>query len=172
MKKILVLILLIGASLSGEAKVKGRSKPVAQVNPAFRSELFALINATRKSSGFDSLKHTELSTALWHCKLPLTGFIPVITIDPVHPTGRLIVSAVSSDRSAAGHIKMLVTKGIPGFTMQDSDLDRTVKYVAVNETRRVVFTKRERHVQSVVTVIYNAHQQASIRLQIEAWQYR
>ena len=172
MRKILVLILFLGTSLSGEAKVKGRSKPVAQVGPAFRSQLYSLINATRRPSGFDSLKHTELSTALWHCRLPLTGFIPVVTIDPVHPAGRLIVSAVSSDRSAQGHIKMLVTKGMPGFLMQDSDHDLNVKYDAVNETRRVVFTKREHHVQSVVTIIYNAHQQGSIRLQIEAWQYR
>ena len=172
MRKILVLILFLGTSLSGEGKVKGRSKPVSQVSPAFRSQLYSLINATRRPSGFDSLKHTELSTALWHCRLPLTGFIPVVTIDPVHPAGRLIVSAVSSDRSAQGHIKMLVTKGMPGFTMQDSDHDLNVKYDAVNETRRVVFTKREHHVQSVVTVIYNAHQQGSIRLQIEAWQYR
>lgn len=172
MKKLLVLILLLGAALSGEAKVKGRSKPVAQVNPAFRSELYAIINASRKPSGFDSLKNTELSTGLWHCRWPLTGFIPVVTIDPVHPAGRLIVSAVSSDQSAAGHVKMLITKGMPGFTMQDSDLDRSVKFDGVNEARRVVFTRRDRHVQSVVTVIYNAHQQGSIRLQIEAWQYR
>ena len=172
MKRILVLILVTGSALFATAKVKGRSKPVSQATPAFRSDLYALINATRKPSGFDSLKHTELSTALWHCRLPLTGFAPVVTIDPVHPTGRLLVSAVSIDRSAAGHVKMLVTKGLPGFSMQDSETDRTVKYDAVNETRRVVFTKREQHVHSVLTVIYNAHQQGSIRLQLEAWQYR
>jgi hypothetical protein len=157
----IVVVLFLGISCIG----KVREQPVSR----FRADLSALIRVANKPSGFDSLKYIELSRGVWNCKLELQGFIPTVEEQLYHPASRLMVSAVSVSPSAQQNIKMLLLKGLPGYTMKDSDTDKTVDIDRTKQSRKVVFTKTERSVTSTVSVIFNAHQYSSITLEIEAW---
>ena len=167
-KHISVFITLILLSIPVLAKTKAKVKPVAVSK--FRMELFSLIKATNKPSGFDSLKQTELGRGLWNCRIELEGFLTLITLDKFHPAERLLFSAESVNPAAIKNAKLLTLKGIPGYTMRDSDNDKTVELDGTTQKRKVIFTKRADHVQSVVTLIYAAHQYGSVKLTIEAWQ--
>ncbi len=162
-KLIVSLIVSILVCTAGFARVQ------PEVTSKFRSNLYALIRASKKPSGFDSLKQNELGRGLWNCRLELEGFLPVVEENEYHPASRLEVSAVSVTPAAMKNVRMLVLKGIPGYTMRDSDADKTVPVDRTRESRRVVFTRKDANVESTVTVIYNAHQYASVQLMIEAW---
>lgn len=167
-KHLSVFIALLIMSFTVAAKTKAKPKSVA--TSRFRTELYALIRATNKPSGFDSLKQTELGRGLWNCRMELEGFLPLITLDKFHPAERLLLSAETVNPAAIRNAKLLTLKGIPGYTMRDSDNDKTVELDGTTQKRKVVFTKRADHTQSVVTVIYTAHQYGSVKLTIEAWQ--
>jgi len=166
---LLIAILFTGADSSAKARPK-RTAPV--IESRFRSNLFNIIRVSRRPDGFESLKQVELRTGVWNCKMELEGFLPVVELNSFHPADRLQVDAVSVSPAAQRNAKMLLLKGIPGFAMKDSDKDKTVPIDKAMHSRKVVFSKRENHVESTVTVAYNAHQYNSVQITVEAWQYR
>ena len=64
---------------------------------------------------------------------------------------------------------MLLQKGLPGYTMKDSDADRTVAIDRTRESRRVIFTKKDRFTVSTVSVVFHAHQYSSVTMYVESW---
>jgi hypothetical protein len=81
-----------------------------------------------------------------------------------------VVSAISVSPTARNNVKMLLLKGLPGYTMKDSDVDKTMLTDKSEYLRKVVFTKKERSIESVVTVLFIAHKYETIQIVIEAWQ--
>jgi hypothetical protein len=157
------LIVFLGISLTSVGKGKAGS------GSKFNRELHKMIEVANMPSGFDSLKYVELSRGVWNCKLELDGFLPVVEEALYNPVCRLLVSAESVNSIAKGHVKMLLINGLPGYKVQDSETDKTVPIDRTKESRKVVFTKKEQFVTSVVTVIFNAHQYRSVTLRVESW---
>ncbi|MCF8450320.1 MAG: hypothetical protein K9G49_10670 [Taibaiella sp.] len=162
-----ILSVFLFVSTMGIARVKPGAKPA--VTSKFRNDLNALIRATSVPSGFESLKQMELSRGVWRCKQDLDGFLPVVEEEAYNPASELQVSAISVSPKALSNVNLLVLKGIPGYTMKDSDKDKTMQIDRTKELRRVVFTKVNGEVTSVVTLIFVAHQYASVQLLVEAW---
>jgi hypothetical protein len=168
-KQFAVLILCLAICSTGFARVKHRKPQTPVFTSRFQSNLNNILRVSKKPSGFDSLKQSELSNGVWNCRIELDGFLPVVEENAFHPARRLEVSAVSVTPAAFKHARMLVLKGIPGYTMRDSDNDKTVAYDKQKESRRVVFKRVEKFCESTVTLIYNAHQYGSVEMLIEAW---
>jgi hypothetical protein len=139
------------------------------VNSKFSIELRRIIYVANKPSGFDSLKYTELSTGIWNTRMELDGFLPLVELDPIHPADRHLVTAVSITPAAHKNIKLLLLKGLPGYSMKDSDTDKSVVLNTATEARKVVFKRIDKFVTSTVTVVFKAHEYNSIKITIEAW---
>jgi hypothetical protein len=164
MKKLLTILiaaLFISATCGARAEAEAKSR--------FRSNLNALVQISMQPSGLESLKNIELGPGIWNCRLELDGFLPVVELDEFHPAGRLHVSAISLTPDAQRSARMLILKGLPGYTMKDSNNDKTVFIDRTRELRRVVFTRTEQSVTSTVSVIYTAHQAGSVKVVVEAW---
>lgn len=164
MKNIIYLLLaLICNTGVSQAKVQ------RAVNSKFSTELKKIILVANKPSGFDSLKYIELSTGVWNTRLELDGFLPMVVLDPIHPADRHLLSAVSVTPAAHKNIKLLLLKGLPGYTMKDSDTDKSVALNTALEARKVIFRRVDKFVTSTVTIVYKAHEYNSILLTVEAW---
>jgi hypothetical protein len=163
MKKLFSLfILLCAVHFSGI----GKTKPV--VVSKFRKQLTTITRVAGRPSGFDSLKHTELVSGVWTVRTELDGFLPTIIYDEFHPAGRLLMKAESVTPAALQHVRMLTLKGLPGYKMVDSDMDKTIEIDRTTESRKVIFTRKERFTETVITVIYNAHSYSSVTMLIES----
>ena len=164
MKKIFYWILVMVSFVNiANAKVQH------SVNSKFSIELRRIIYVANKPSGFDSLKYTELSTGIWNTRFELDGFLPLVELDPIHPADRHLVTAISITPAAHKNIKLLLLKGLPGYSMKDSDSDKSVVLNTATEARKVVFKRVDKFVTSTVTVVFKAHEYNSIRITIEAW---
>jgi len=155
-----VLVLLATVSVAKEQRT---------VNSKFSIELRRIIYVANKPSGFDSLKYTELSTGIWNTRMELDGFLPLVELDPIHPADRHLVTAVSITPTAHKNIKLLLLKGLPGYSMKDSDNDKSIVLNTATETRKVIFKRVDKFVTSRVTIVFKAHEYNSIKLIIEAW---
>ncbi|GAA4470202.1 hypothetical protein GCM10023093_31050 [Nemorincola caseinilytica] len=149
--------------------VIGRSKVARPVVSRFRSDLSAIVRTAAHPSGFDELKNIEMVTGVWDCRLGLDGFLLTIVLDQYHPADRWLVRAESVTPAAARNVRMLLLKGLPGYTMKDSDTDKTVAIDRTRHSRKVVFTRKDRFTESTITVLFNAHQYASLTMLIESW---
>ncbi len=164
MKKIFYLLwVMVMVSGICNAKVQGA------VNSKFSTELRRIIYVANKPSGFDSLKYTELSTGIWNTRMELDGFLPLVELDPIHPADRHLVTAVSITPAAQTNIKLLLLKGLPGYTMKDSETDKSVILNTATEARKVIFKRVNKFVTSTVTIVFKAHEYNSIKITIEAW---
>lgn len=145
------------------------AKEQPQVQSKFSIELRRIIYVANKPSGFDSLKHTELSTGIWNTRMELDGFLPLVELDPIHPADRHMVTAVSVTPAAHKNIKLLLLKGLPGYTMKDSETDKSVVLNTATEARKVIFRRVTQYVTSTVTIVFKAHEYNSIKITVEAW---
>lgn len=148
----------------------GRTKAVRPVVMSrFRNELMTMTRVANRPSGFDELKQIELVTGVWTCKLELEGFLPTLVLDQYHPADRWLLKAEAVNAAATRNVRMLILKGLPGYKMQDSDTDRTVEVDKTRESRRVIFTKKDRFTVSTITVVFNAEQHGSVTMFVESW---
>ncbi len=163
MKKILYLLAALILCHCADARTRSKAVPPSK----FRTQLTAIIKTVQDPEGFELLKHTELVTGIWTCNRELQGFLPTIIYDS-HPAGRLYMKAESVNANAAANVRMLAIKGIPGYTMRDSDNDNTVELDRTKESRKLIFTKRQGFYESTITVVYNAHRYQSLTMNIES----
>lgn len=164
MKKIFYLLWFMVLFVNA-ANAKGQ----APANYKFSTELRRIIYVANKPSGFDSLKHTELSTGIWNSRLELDGFLPLVELDPIHPADKHIVTAVSVTPAAHKNIKLLLLKGLPGYVMKDSQTDKSVALNTSTEARKVIYKREDKFVTSTVTIVFKAHEYNSIKITIESW---
>jgi len=166
MKKLCLLLAVIAAPVLSEAKKAPKAKVVQS---RFRTELTGLVDLSRKPGGLESLKQVELTTGRWSCSRELEGFIPVVEVNSWHPADRLQLLATSVKPVGQRHAEMLLQQGIPGYTMRDSEKDKTVAIDRTVYARKVVFTKVDNYVESTVTVAFKAHNYNTVEILVEAW---
>lgn len=163
----LAIALLLAPLVSDARKTPSVKQPVQS---KFRAELFGIVNTSAKPDGFEAMKQVELTTGRWACRKELEGFLPVVEVNGQHPADRLQVYAVSVTPAAQKNVKMLLLQGLPGYDMRDSDKDKSVPVDRSKYSRKVVFHKTDKFVESTITVAFNAHQYNSVELLVEAWQ--
>lgn len=145
---------------------------VVHANPAaktkFQADLAALTRAATETMGFDSLKGTELARGEWTCKLELEGFLTTIKEKENDPRGILYISAASVSPVAYKYANMLALNGLKGYTMRDSDKDRTVAIDKSTTMRKLIFSRREKYVTVTITVLFVAHEDNAVQINIDA----
>ncbi len=166
MKKFCFLLALAAVPIIADAKKTPRVK---KVESRFRTELAGIVDVSKRPGGFESLKQVELTTGRWTCNRELEGFVPVVEVNAWHPADRLQILATSVKPVAQQHAQMLLVQGIPGYTMRDSDKDKTVAIDRTLYSRKVVFSKRDKYVESTVTVAFKAHNYNTVEILVEAW---
>ena len=139
--------------------------PVAKTK--FQSDLDALLVAANTTMGFDSLKGVEIASNEWTCRQELDGFITTIREKEYDPRAVLYVSARSVRPVAYKYASMLGAKGLHGYKCRDSNTDKTVPIDATTQARKLVFSRREKYVSVIVTVIFIAHEDNSVLLTVE-----
>lgn len=166
MKKLCLLLAVITVPVLSHA---GKSPKSKVVQSRFRTELTGLVDISRRPGGLESLKQVELTTGRWSCNRELEGFIPVVEANAWHPADRLQLLATSVKPVGQRHAEMLLIQGIPGYTMRDSDKDRTMLFDRTLYSRKVVFTKKDNYVESTITVAFKAHNYNTVEIVVEAW---
>jgi len=166
MKKSIYLLAIGLLPLMADAKKMPKPKAVQS---RFRTELTGLVDISRKPGGLESLKQVELTTGRWSCNKELEGFVPVVEVNAWHPADRLQLLATSVKPVGQHHAEMLLQQGIPGYTMRDSDKDKTVAIDRTTYSRKVVFTKVDNYVESTVTIAFKAHNYNTVEILVEAW---
>jgi hypothetical protein len=144
----------------------------AHVDPVWKSKfqvnLEALLGDANALMGFDSLKDSELSRGEWSCRQELDGFLTTVREKEDDPRGVLFVSAISVKPVALKYVNYLILNGLNGYKMRDSNTDKTVPIDRTTQARKVVFSKRERYAQIILSVVFVAHEDNTVILTIEA----
>ena len=166
MKKLFFMLAVVAAPCIAQA---GKTPRVKSVQSRFRIELTGIVDISKRPGGLESLKEVELTTGRWSCNKEQEGFEPVVEVNAWHPADRLQVLATSVKPVAQQYVQMLLMQGIPGYTMRDSDKDKTVPIDRTMYSRKVVFSKKDNYVESTVTVAFKAHLYNTVEILVEAW---
>ena len=162
MKKLLLSIVCL-AALNGYGK-GGSTLPMN----GFQRQVSAIAGVTPGQQGVDVLKQTEIVSGVWSCNRQLEGFLPTVVLDQYHPADRWLVRAESVTPGALQQVRMLIQRGLPGYTQRDSDKDKTLEVDRARHSRKVVFTSKDRYAITTVTVLINAQQPATATMLIES----
>lgn len=170
MKRVLLLSLaLVALAPTGFSKAKGsRSKVKTVAKPRFQSQLMAIINTANGQQGMDALKHTEIVTGVWDSKIELEGFLSTIVLDQYHPADRLMLRAEAINAATATrNVRTLIQHGLHGYTLRDSDKDKTLEVDRTLHARKVTLSRRDRYKETIITILFHAHQHHSITMYVE-----
>lgn len=170
MKRVLLLSLaLVALAPTGFSKAKGsRSKVKTVATPRFQSQLMAIINTANGQQGMDALKHTEIVTGVWDSKIELDGFITTIVLDQYHPADRWMVKAESVNAATAiSNVRTLIQHGLRGYSLRDSDKDKTLEIDRTRHSRKVTLSRHDRYKETTITILFNAHRHNSVTMYVE-----
>ena len=170
MKRVLLIsALLIAVVPAGFAKSKNsHRKAKTAVVSRFQSQLVSIINTANGQQGMDALKHTEIVTGVWDSKIELEGFISTIVLDQYHPADRWMLKAESvKATTATSNVRTLIQHGLRGYTLRDSDKDKTMQVDRSIHSRKVTLTRHDRYKETIVTILFNAHQHNSVTMYVE-----
>lgn len=134
----------------------------------FQANLESLVAVAGSDMGMESLKGVEVARGEWTCKQDLDGFVTTVREKEYDPRGVLYVYAASVRPVAAKYANMLAVNGLHGFKCRDSDTDKTVEMDRTTQSRKLIFSRRERYATIIVTVTFAAHGDNSTVLTVEA----
>ncbi len=163
MKKLLLSVFCL-ATLNGYGKGRTTTLPMT----GFQKQVYAIAGVTPGQQGVDALKQTEIVSGVWSCNRQLDGFLPTVVLDQYHPADRWLVRAESVGAIAMQQVRTLIQRGLPGYSLQDSDRDKTLSFDHARHSRKVVLTRKERYALTTVTILINAQQPATATMLIES----